>query len=182
MLSTPAKLKRLDARLQHHLQAKCSKLLYDHLEEGEQNFSHTHAREILVCTLEKQKPSNMTSGLWQHLSDEVRSQRQCDQCVNRSVSAFSVNCTYSLIQSGIDTYSIGTSSARSVRLYTNLIFWLNLELWRRWENAKISVFRKQCYHRPCDLRHSPYERFGECQQGANKPGGMDNDQGLQVLP
>lgn len=36
--------------------------------------------------------------------------------------------TYCLMHSGIDTYSIGTSSARSARLYTNFIFWLNLEL------------------------------------------------------
>lgn len=39
-----------------------------------------------------------------------------------------VGQTYCLIQSGMDTYSIGTSSASSVRLYTYLIFWLNLEL------------------------------------------------------
>lgn len=35
---------------------------------------------------------------------------------------------YCLMHSGIDTYSMGTSSARSVRLYTYLIFWLNFEL------------------------------------------------------
>uniref|UniRef100_A0A0E9XI77 Uncharacterized protein n=1 Tax=Anguilla anguilla TaxID=7936 RepID=A0A0E9XI77_ANGAN len=32
------------------------------------------------------------------------------------------------MHSGMDTYSIGTSSARSVRLNTYLIFWLNFEL------------------------------------------------------
>lgn len=28
----------------------------------------------------------------------------------------------------------------------------------------------------------PYERFGECQQGANKPRGVYDYQGFQVLP
>lgn len=38
------------------------------------------------------------------------------------------NETYCFMQSGIPTYSMGTSSASSAKLKTYLIFWLNFEL------------------------------------------------------
>ena len=40
------------------------------------------------------------------------------------------------MHSGIDTYSMGTSTARSVRLKTYLIFWVNLELRKHSRDVK----------------------------------------------
>lgn len=55
----------------------------------------------------------------------------------------------------MDTYSIGTSSARSVKLYTYLIFWLNLELWRKAENVNLNVTQENLYYSN-DLKHYNY--------------------------